>query len=321
MKLMSLTPKLGAGLLSGMLLFSSACSAPQSGTSPTNKEATKVVVAFYPYEFAAQKILGQAGSVTNLTSPGGEPHDLELTPKQIAAIGDADLVIYQSGFQAAVDEAIKQNAPKHVLDISKLVTFRDAPPSGDQPASADGGENHEEEDFGGLDPHIWLDFDNMIKAADAITTQLSDIKPDQKAEFESRNKALKNDLTKLDADFKTGLATCKIDTIVVNHEAFGYLAARYNMNQVGIAGLDPEIEPSPARIAAVQEAAKKHKVTTIFYEANVSPKVASTMAHDLNLKTAVLDPLETLSDKSKGKDYIEVMHSDLETLRAANQCQ
>ena len=149
---------------------------------------------------------------------------------------------------------------------------------------------------------------------------MAEIDPTNTDSYKANAEKLTETMKTLDKDFETGLANCEIHTFITNHAAFGYLADRYGLDQIGISGLSTEDEPSPARIEEIQKTAKATNVTTIFYEQAVSSKVAETIASDLGLETDVLDPVETLSDKSKGKDYAEVMRSNLESLKKANRC-
>jgi len=276
-----------------------------------------VLAAFYPFEYVASTVGGDRVRVQNLTKPGAEPHDLELSPQQVAAVGETDLLVYEKGFQPAVDETVGQEAPEAVLEVTEVVPLEDTGVEDEHAEEEQEGEHAEDEHAG--DPHIWLDPMNLAEIGDAIVDRLGDIDPDGAQSYRDNAAALRADLEQLDRDFREGLASCERDTFVVSHEAFGYLAAAYGLEQVGISGLSPESEPSPGRIAEVQEIVRDEGVTTIFYETLVSPKVAQTMATDLGVRTAVLDPLEGLAADAEG-DYLTVMRDNLAALRAANGC-
>lgn len=324
-----ITGLVAAAVVSSIAL--AGCSSPTGGGS----NRPSVVAALYPYTFAAERVAGEHADVTNLTGSGADAHDLELTPKQVGSISMADLVVYQSGFQAAIDEAVTQNTPKNVVDVSELVTFREghahdhdheaddpkADASQEELDHDDHDHDGEDHDHGGKDPHVWLDPNNIAKVADQIAEKLASIDAANADSYQANAEALKKDLATLDNAFRTGLAQCEIDTIIVSHEAFGYLTDRFNLNQIGVAGLDPEAQPSPASIKAAQQAAKTHAVTTIFFEQAASPKVARTIAKDLKIETDILDPLEQLSEDARGSDYIKVMEANLESLRKANRCK
>ena len=300
------------GLVLGALIVPlAACSTPSSSSSASAGKLN-VVTAFYPFEFVSQRVAGDHANVSSLTAPGAEPHDLELTPRQTASIGAPDLVVYQTGFQSAVDQAIKQSTPKHAVDVASIVSLQ--APQGTVDLS-DG-----DDDQYTKDPHEWLDPTNVETITNAVRGQLSTIDPSHKGDYEANAAKLVADLQGVDNSYKTSLSTCTQKTFITTHAAFGYMARRYGLNQIGISGLSPDEEPSPTRIAKVQDLAKQNNVTTIFYETLISPKVAESIAGDLHLKTDVLDPLEGITDKSRGSDYLQVMDSNLTALKTANGC-
>lgn len=275
-----------------------------------------MVAAFYPLQFLSERIGGDAVRVTNLAKPGAEPHDLELNPSQVGQVSDAELIVYLKGFQPAVDDAVAQNGGDRAFDVTSVQPLLDA---------SAGGHNHEgeeeghAEEGGGKDPHVWLDPTRLAGIGDQLAQRLGAADPDHAADYTTRAAALRADLTALDGEFKTGLATCQRREIVTSHAAFGYLADRYQLDQVGITGLSPDVEPSPQRLAHVIEEAKEHQATTIFFETLVSPKVAETIAGQVGAKTAVLDPIEGLAAGSDG-DYLSVMRTNLQTLKTALSC-
>ncbi|HEX7396334.1 MAG TPA: metal ABC transporter substrate-binding protein [Propionibacteriaceae bacterium] len=292
-----------------ILLLATGCStsATGGGTGKLN-----VVVAFYPLQYVVEQVGGDQVSVTSLTKPGVEPHDLELTAKQVASVAFADLVFYEKGFQSAVDSAVDTEKPKRVVDAATIVPLRTTPGFTGEAATPS---------MSALDPHTWLDPQTMIEYASAVAEQLSQARPDASAAFQQRADALVKQLTTLDGEFSTGLASCKLKVFVTSHAAFGYLAERYGLEQVGIAGLSPDAEPTPSRLAEVQKIAKEKGVTTIFSETLASPALANALAKDLGLKTDVLDPLEGITSQSRGTDYPSVMRSNLSALRTAGGCQ
>jgi zinc transport system substrate-binding protein len=307
-----------AGLFALMALAGCASAGPDS-TSPTGTRGQlTIVTAFYPLQFVAERVAGDRATVASLTQPGAEPHDLELTPGQVASLATASLVLYEKGFQPAVDEAVPQSGNSAVLDTTTVVPLRPATTTDDHHA-----DEHSEEaahDHSDLDPHVWLDPTSMSRIARAVQEQLSAIDPDHAADYARNADALDKELTSLDESFRSGLAHCERTDFITTHAAFGYLAERYHLNQIAISGLSPDSEPSPARIAEVQRAAREHKLTTIFTETLVSPDLAEAIAGDLGLVTDVLDPIEGITDQSRGDDYLSVMASNLAALRKAGGC-
>ncbi|MFJ1548617.1 metal ABC transporter substrate-binding protein [Streptomyces sp. NPDC088246] len=278
-----------------------------------NGDKLNVVASFYPMQFLAEQIGGKHVSVTTLTKPGVEPHDLELTPRQIGGLGDADYILYLKGIQPAVDDAIKQSGSKDVVDASALTVLED---HGTETGADEHGHEHRG-DEAGADPHIWLDPVKYAEVAKGVGKSLEKTDPDHAADYRKNTDALVDKLDALNTAYETGLKNTATKTFITTHSAFGYLAERYGLTQEGVAGVDPEAEPSPARISEIHAVAKKNKVTTVFFETLASDKTAKTLAKDTGLKTDVLDPLEGITDKSKGDDYIEVMQSNLAALQKA----
>ena len=290
-----------------------ASTPPASSAAPEavpSAEPLKVVTAFYPLTYLAEQVGGDQITVTNLTPPGGEPHDLELTPQQVAAIGEADLVLYIEGFQPAVDEAVAQQASSTALSMSANLTLLE-------------GEEHEGEEHegahGATDPHVWLNPLNMEAMGTTVADRLSSIRADKQAMFSANAQALASTMSELDAAWAAGTEKCTSRDLVTSHEAFGYLAKRYGFTQVGISGLSPDSEPSPAKIVEIADFVRANNVKTIYYETLVDPKIAETVASETGASTAVLDPLEGLAPGSTG-NYVTVMESNLASVKAGNGC-
>ena len=300
-------------------LILSGCS---SSDSNSDASGIKVVAAMYPLEFVATAIGGDLVSVENFTPPGVEPHDLELTPSQVVALDDADLLLYISGFQPALEEAAQQSAPANSLDLlsvsglNLLSATEDGHDHGAEDKHADEQAHSDEEMVS--DPHVWLDPERLVVVAKAVAAKLSEVDPDNSEVYATNLTAFVAELETLDQKFLTGLASCERDLIVTAHAAFGYLADAYGLTQEAIAGLSPESEPTPKRLNEIGKEAKADGTTTIFFETLASPKVAQTLADDLNIEAAVLDPIEGISE---GQTYFSIMESNLEALRKALNCK
>lgn len=318
-------PPLALPLLAVGALALAGCGSEGGGPSADGR--LRVEAAFYPLQWVAEQVGGEHVEVGNLTSPGAEPHDLELTPRDVAGLSDADLVVYLGGFQPAVDDAV--GGVPNGFDVADAAAL-DLVVDGDHGAGDDHGEEapgHREDDghdhdgeAGAIDPHFWLDPTKLADVATALADELADRDPENAADYRAGAEALGTRLTDLDADLAAGLADCESTDLVTSHEAFGYLAQRYDLDQVGIAGLTPEHEPSAADLAEVTRFVEEHGVRTIYFETLVSPAVAETVATEAGVGTAVLDPLEGLTDDSEGADYLEVMRANLANLRAGQPC-
>lgn len=272
-------------LLAVPLLLVGACASGGSGDG-----RTQVVAAAYPFAWLAERVAGPDADVTDLVKPGAEPHDVELSPRQVAALRSADLVVSLHGFQPAVDDALG-DAP--ALDLAVLRAK------------------------GSSDPHVWLDPLRMRTAAIALVDRLVDLDPDHAEGYRTRGRALVADLTALDATFRSALGGCVRSELVTSHAAFGYLASRYSLVQHGISGLSPDAEPTPQDLAEVIRFARSHHVTTIFFESLVDPRVARTVAAEVGARTAVLDPVEGVRGTD---DYLSVQRRNAGALHKALGC-
>lgn len=310
-----------------------SCAASTAGTPATGDAgAVSVLASFYPLEYVAQQVGGETVTVRSLTPPGAEPHDLELSPSQVRTVGEADLVLYLSEFQAAVDEAVAAKPGARVLDARSVMPTADEGPQdtheGESEAEhaehehekteADHADDEGHDHDHGADPHFWLDPTLLAALAGPVAEALGEADPAHAADYAARGEALEQQLTELDAAFTDGLATCERRTILVTHEAYGFLADRYGLNQAGLAGLDPDVEPSVARLREIRAIAEASDATTIFTESLVDARAAEQLAADLGLTTATLDPVENQADPAQ--DYRQVMTSNLGALRLALDC-
>jgi zinc transport system substrate-binding protein len=243
--------------------------------------------------------MSPSAKVENLTPPGAEPHDLELTPQAVARIERAAVVLYLShGFQPAVSDAVK-NAGGRKVDILQGLRLHAA--SGQEAGLS-------------ADPHVWLDpvlFQQIVRRIAGALPRPVHTAP------------LIADLRALDRDYRKGLADCARKDIVTSHAAFGYLAQRYGLRQVPITGLTPESEPTPMQLAHVIQLVRQTHATTVFFERLVSPRLADTVAREVGAHTAVLDPIEGLtpSEQRQGETYFTLMRQNLVALRRALACR
>jgi zinc transport system substrate-binding protein len=254
----------------------------------SGSDNTDVVASFYPLAWVAEQVGGDKVSVSNLTPTGAEPHDAELTARDVERIRSADVVLYLGeGFQPAVEDAV-EGADGEVVDLLG--------------------------DTVGDDPHVWLDpvrFEAMAKrTADALgdSADATD---------------LVEQLEALDQEFEMGLADCRRRELVTAHDAFGYLAQRYDLKTVPIAGISPEAEPTPKQLEKVIRQVKESKAKTVFFETLLSPRLAETVARETGAQTDVLNPLEGLTEEEleRGETYLTVMRDNLEALRKALECR
>lgn len=280
-------------------------------------QALNVKTSIYPLQYLVERIVGEKLNVSSLTGPGVDAHSLELSPKAVAELGQADAVIYLSGFQNAVDDATAQSENPRILDISHALELMEG-----HDHNHDHGKEEHKHDHAhahAVDPHFWLDPHQMIKAGNNIADFFAKIDPENAETYKNRAKELEKDLEQLSEEMHSGLAKCQVKTFVVSHEAFGYLAKETGLEQVGVSGLDPEVTPSVARIEEVKKVIQEKSVKTIYLEVNVSPRVLESLAKDLGIEVAVLDPIATQNDPNS--DYLQLMRKNLETLKKGQNCQ
>jgi zinc transport system substrate-binding protein len=308
MVVMTRTVAVRMSVAAALLATTVAC----SPSTDSGGDDLRVVAAFYPLAWMAQQVAGDRARVETLTKPGAEPHDLELTPQNVATMTEADLVVYLATFQPAVDEAVTREADDRAYDVtpdaSLDLTYTPIE------------EGEDSGEAGTIDPHFWLDPLRLADVGDAFAARLGDADPENARAFLDNAATLRTSLEELDVEIATALTSCEQRDLVTSHTAFGYLAQRYDMEQVGITGLVPEEEPSPPELAAVSDFARANGVRTIYYETLVSPAVAETLARETGATTAVLDPLEGLTEESSGDDYIEVMRTNAQTLQQGQGC-
>lgn len=284
-----------------LTLVATGCSAQtNSAPSASNGKASLTIdAAFYPLQFVAEKVAGDYGTVTTLTAPGIEPHDLELSPATVRSMQGADVVLYIGGLQPAVEAAIKSTGVKS-FDAADAVPLVERQ-TGDLT----------------FDPHFWLDPALVAEYTLAVGNKFAHLDPAHADAYKNNAATLSQQLNALDSSFKTGLATCKRHDIITTHEAFGYLADAYGLHQESLAGIDPEAEPSPARLREIKDIITKTGATTIFTETLVSSQVAQALATDAGVTTVVLNPIESVAT---GTDYFSVMDQNLTALRTALDC-
>ncbi|GAA1675240.1 zinc ABC transporter substrate-binding protein [Glycomyces endophyticus] len=298
------------------------------GEGGSDADGLSVVAAFYPLAYATEQVGGDDVAVTNLTPAGQEPHDLELAPSDIAAIEEADYVVYLKGFIPELDAAVEEYASDKALDVTTAVdtigydatqVFEDDHAHEEEAEEEEGEEHAHDEELSGTDPHIWLDPVRYAQIGEAIADGLAGIDDANADAYATAADAFTADLTQLDAELTDALAGRTSDAIVTSHAAFGYLADRYGLTQVAISGLSPDQEPDTQRMAEVAHYVEDNAVTTVFFETLVSPDIAETLAAETGAQTAVLNPLEGLTDEQSddGDDYFTVMRENLAALQTA----
>ena len=302
--------------------------AAASGAGPTAAPsgALTVSTSFYPIQYLAQAIGGEHVAVTSVTPTNVEPHDFELSPKDVTALSASSLVLYVSGFQPSLDDALAQVSGPAVVDLAGSVDLvhHDGVEEEHEEGATEGATEaateaaHDHGAAAALDPHFWLDPVRMQAAAKAVEAALAQADPAHADDYAANLDTLNATLTDLNTSYSTGLGHCERTTFVTSHAAFGYLADRYGLTQASISGVDPESEPSPAELAEVKKIVESTGTTTIFTEELVSPETAQAVAAETGAQTRVLSPIESAPEDG---DYAGTMRTNLEELRTALSCQ
>ena len=274
----------------GAIVVGTVAAAFAAGGDSRPADRSSVVAAFYPLAYAAEQVGGAHIRVTNLTPAGVEPHDLELSPDDVATVKSAGTVLLMGhGFQPQLERAAADSN-------ARVVTLLDTPGLGRV----------------GNDPHVWLDPVRFAVLVRAVATALH-----------GDPSALLARLRALDREYRAGIAHCARSEVVTGHAAFGYLARRYGLRQVAVEGLSPEAEPAPRELARVVAAVRDSGATTVFTEPLASPRVARTVAHETGTTVSTLDPLEGLTPREvdRGADYFTVMRANLAAIERGLGCR
>lgn len=310
------------------------------GAADTATAGLNVVASFYPLEYLAERIAGPHAQISTLTAPGVDPHDVELSARTVGALGSADVIIYASGMQPAVDQAVATQAAEQGLDVTQAVDLLGWEELSSPDAHAHHDDDHHDEthdhdshdhegddhgahddhDHGPEDPHFWLDPQRYGQAAQVIADELAELDPAHATDYQDNVATLLDDLQGLDDEFTDGLASCSSRELITTHAAFGYLAHRYDLHQVGITGLVPDAEPSAARLAEVTALVEDLDVSTIYAEPILTSRIAETLARETGAQVLTLDPVEGITSASAADDYPGVMRANLAALRQGLNC-
>ena len=289
-----------------LLLAALAVAGCQQSPAPDGKPL--VVASFYPmYEFARQ-VAGERAQVVSLVPPGVHGHDWEPTPQDVAQVRRARVFVYNgAGFEPWADKLIKEAASPSTVVVTASAGLTVTRTGAD----------------GGVDPHVWLDPALAKREVEAIRAALERSDPAGRAAYAANAGAYGAKLTGLDARFDAGLRDCARREVVVSHAAFGYLTRRYRLEQIAVMGLAPQSEPSPSALAAIVRTARQRKVTAIFLEPLVSPRLAETLAREVGVRLLMLNPIEGLTrqEATEGAGYLELMAANLESLRTGLECK
>lgn len=326
--------KLLYSLLALILLIITACQSG-AGSQETSSESTSgesgqtltVATTFYPVYAFTQEVAGDLADV-NLIVEGSDVHGYEPSAKDIARIQESDAFVYANPemetWVPSVLENIDETAVKVVQVDEGLELLENGEDSHDHDDHEDHDHNH---DAGGhdhshtVDPHTWLDPVNAIEQVKAIQSALIELDPDHEAEYTANADAFIAELEKINLDYQNALSDAENKTFVTQHAAFGYLADRYDLDQVSLAGLSSESEASAQRMAEVTQLIQDNNLPVVYYNSTDSSQLAETVAQEAGVETAILHSLESVDepDSSGGQDYLQIMKDNLDALKLSIQ--
>lgn len=306
--------------------------------SGADSDKPQIYATFYTmYDFAS-KIAGDKADVYNLIPTGQEAHHWEPSTEDMKKLEKADMLVTNgAGFESWTDKLSDSisNDKLVIVDTSAGIELLPSSHSHDDEDEHDEEdhdedehdeeeEHHDEEEehehsHGAYDPHVWTSIKNAKIQMENIKNALVSADSDNKDYYEANYTKWAAELDKLDNEYADGLANVKDKTIVVSHQAFGYLCRDYGLNQVGISGITPDTEPDPARMVEIVDLVKEKGIKTIFFEELATTKVADAIAAETGASVSVLNPCEGLTQEQldAGKDYISVMRENLESLKKA----
>jgi zinc transport system substrate-binding protein len=266
-----------------------------------------IVASFYPLAEAARVVGDGLVEVSNLTPPGVEPHDLELDPEQVVGLAEADIVLYAGrALQPAVEDAVRSVAEGTAVDVL----------AGMPAPAADGGAV-------AADPHVWLDPVLMQRIVGVVEGAIVRALEEGDRVVHANADAYRSRIAELAQDYRAGLSRCRLRELVTSHAAFGYLARRYGLVERPITGVSTGAEPDPSTLAELAATVARDGTTTIFLEPLASPRAAQTLAREAGVRTAVLNPIEGLTEEeiAQGHDYVSLMRANLAALRKGLACE
>lgn len=298
---------IGIFLIAGLMMF--AKDTERTPVISTTSSKIQVVASFYPLYFFTKEVGGNLVDVINMTPSGSEPHDYEPTTQDIVKIQNSKIVVLNGGGLEAWGDKVAQ-----IINTENTLVLSVGTDVMTQTMNTEGSMR--------TDPHVWLSPQLAVKMVDSITAALTQVDGVNASYYEANAQVIKDKLIALDTEFTQGLASCAKKDIVTSHSAFGYLASSYGLNQVSIAGLSPEAEPSPRQLAGIVDLAKKNNIKYIFFESLTSPKLSETIANEVGARTLVLNPIEGLTpdEIAEGKDYLSAMRENLKNLQLALEC-
>lgn len=324
-------------LTSILILFTAACGQKEALPQENNDEdKLTIYTTVYPLTYFTERIGGNLVQVKSIYPTGSNEHTFDPTQKDMMNLADADLFFYIGmGLEGFVDNAKKTLANEQVKLIATSNSVSDDELVQEQAHEEEGTdedahedehgheneavENHDDHDHGDIDPHLWISPTISIKLAKSIQDSLIEQDPANEETYTQNFEALQTELEALDTKFQEMANNVPNKTFFVSHAAFGYLAGAYGLEQVAIAGLNSQDEPSQKELTEIVELAKKKQIKTILFEQNVSSNLAKVIQSEVGAESGILHNLSVLTEEDiqNEETYFTLMEKNLATLEEA----
>ena len=304
--------------LSGLLV---SCGDTQNSTVAPETDKLTVAASFYPIAEIVQRVGGDDVQLLALTAPGVEPHDSELSAKQLEELSKADVVFYiGGGFQPDLEKAIASLPSTAIaVDLLKSVDLIASQEKEEENGHEHGHDHGDSEN----DPHVWLDPANMVKMSAIVSQEIAKAQTSLTSALTERQTAYAAELSEVGNLIDTTFAKCERKELVSAHDAFAYFTKRAQLVAVPISGIDPENEPSAKELEATAKVAKDSNVTTVFYEEILPKAFADTVAKAIGASIDSISAVETISqsDIDDGATYSSIMKSNITKISTALGCK
>lgn len=315
--------KVWAVILITTVMLLAACSQKNDAEPDQSEEGKlKLFTTIYPFQFFSERIGGDLIEVESIIPPGADAHSMEVTMKKMMEIAESDAFIYSGtgleSFADAVVDATNDEDMKVVRaaeDVSFITGYKDEHEEHNE-------ENHdekEEQNEMNVDPHVWLDPMRSVIIAENIRDAFIEIDPANEGEYKKNFDALQKELEQLNTEFQELVNSAETRKFVVSHSAYGYWEDAYGLEQIAISGLSPTDEPSQVELAKIIDTVRENNIKYIFFEPNLTNKIADMVKNETGTTPLELDNLEFISEENidANEDYFAIMRKNIEALSNA----
>ena len=274
----------------------------QSNKASDIKDKRGIITTIYPIYYITKEIVGNDVKVNRLIKAGSEIHSFSPTPQDMVLLSKSELLITLG--ESLEPWVSKLSNATHIDTLSLFDNLNLI--------------HHKEH----IDPHIWLDFNNDIKIIESITNKLSKLYPSYSETFSKNATTLKKKFKDIDKQYRDGLKGCNQDTILVTHNAFGYMERNYGFKSKSIMGIFAHSKPNASKIAQLSNSIKEDSIKIMFFDPMSSHKSAKQLATDMSLSLMPLYPIGNISidDEKNGEDIFTLLSKNLVSLKRGLEC-